>query len=324
MWLLCFQLGSSTRCLSSDLHIVLVSTLRTPALRLAYCTFRILTSLHPNIFICTTSHCWPLLPPPHHKHTLTPPRLRSAWKLQEIDMAPTGISIPPSADADPDRDRERDLGGEGRDGDRERGGGGRRRGGAVDAAAAGVREGMGGQGKSTRLSLSLSFSEHLLAAFPRNNPGNNLHVSGLSQKIDSRDLEEAFGKMGRVHFALPCCLPLPIAVVLQVQKESVMYDPHTHESGGFGFMKAFDFLHTLSFPPPALHRWKPAKKPTQRWSRPTTPSAAARPFVSRRCAYLSSSTSSLVWYVCDSAALANRLSPGVSRFVPISRTSHSH
>ena len=30
------------------------------------------------------------------------------------------------------------------------------------------------------------------------NPGNNLHVSGLSRKVDSRDLEEAFSKVGRV------------------------------------------------------------------------------------------------------------------------------
>jgi hypothetical protein len=30
------------------------------------------------------------------------------------------------------------------------------------------------------------------------NPGNNLHVSGLSGKIDQRDLEAAFSKYGRV------------------------------------------------------------------------------------------------------------------------------
>ncbi|KAF8137880.1 hypothetical protein K438DRAFT_733578 [Mycena galopus ATCC 62051] len=50
------------------------------------------------------------------------------------------------------------------------------------------------------------------------NPGNNLHVSGLSHKIDTRDLEAAFAKIGRV------------------QKASVMYDPHTRESRGFGFV----------------------------------------------------------------------------------------
>jgi transformer-2 protein len=51
-----------------------------------------------------------------------------------------------------------------------------------------------------------------------NNPGNNLHVSGLSHKVDTRDLEAAFTKIGRV------------------KKASVMYDPHTRESRGFGFV----------------------------------------------------------------------------------------
>ena len=51
-----------------------------------------------------------------------------------------------------------------------------------------------------------------------NNPGNNLHVSGLSHKVDSRDLETLFAKHGRV------------------QKASVMYDPHTRDSRGFGFV----------------------------------------------------------------------------------------
>jgi len=50
------------------------------------------------------------------------------------------------------------------------------------------------------------------------NPGNNLHVSGLSHKVDTRDLEAAFAKIGRV------------------KKASVMYDPHTRESRGFGFV----------------------------------------------------------------------------------------
>jgi len=50
------------------------------------------------------------------------------------------------------------------------------------------------------------------------NPGNNLHVSGLGHRIDNRDLEAAFGKFGRV------------------QKAAVMYDPHTRESRGFGFV----------------------------------------------------------------------------------------
>lgn len=30
------------------------------------------------------------------------------------------------------------------------------------------------------------------------NPGNNLHVSGLNIKIDTKDLEAAFAKAGRV------------------------------------------------------------------------------------------------------------------------------
>ncbi|KAH9987703.1 hypothetical protein BJV77DRAFT_1024654 [Russula vinacea] len=47
------------------------------------------------------------------------------------------------------------------------------------------------------------------------NPGNNLHVSGLSSRVDTRDLEAAFAKIGRV------------------KKASVMYDPHTRESRGF-------------------------------------------------------------------------------------------
>ncbi|KAF8736861.1 hypothetical protein AX14_013793 [Amanita brunnescens Koide BX004] len=50
------------------------------------------------------------------------------------------------------------------------------------------------------------------------NPGNNLHVSGLSHKVDTRDLEATFAKVGRV------------------KKASVMYDPHTRESRGFGFV----------------------------------------------------------------------------------------
>jgi len=50
------------------------------------------------------------------------------------------------------------------------------------------------------------------------NPGNNLHVSGLSSRVDNRDLETAFGKYGKV------------------AKAAVMYDPHTRESRGFGFV----------------------------------------------------------------------------------------
>jgi len=34
------------------------------------------------------------------------------------------------------------------------------------------------------------------------NPGNNLHVSGLSSRVDTRDLEAAFAKIGRVSESL--------------------------------------------------------------------------------------------------------------------------
>jgi len=50
------------------------------------------------------------------------------------------------------------------------------------------------------------------------NPGNNLHVSGLSQRVDTRELEALFAKIGRI------------------KKASVMYDPYTRESRGFGFV----------------------------------------------------------------------------------------
>ncbi|KAF9011407.1 hypothetical protein BDQ17DRAFT_1233599 [Cyathus striatus] len=47
--------------------------------------------------------------------------------------------------------------------------------------------------------------------------GNNLHISGLSQKIDTRELEATFAEIGRV------------------KKASVVYDHNTLESRGFGF-----------------------------------------------------------------------------------------
>ncbi|KAF7332547.1 RRM domain-containing protein [Mycena kentingensis (nom. inval.)] len=50
------------------------------------------------------------------------------------------------------------------------------------------------------------------------NPGNNLHVSGIGHRVDSRDLEAAFAKIGRV------------------TKAQVVYDPHTRDSRGFGFV----------------------------------------------------------------------------------------
>ncbi|KAE9408911.1 RNA-binding domain-containing protein [Gymnopus androsaceus JB14] len=51
-----------------------------------------------------------------------------------------------------------------------------------------------------------------------NNPGNNLHVSGLSPKVDDRELEALFVKVGRV------------------TKAQVVYDPHSREPRGFGFV----------------------------------------------------------------------------------------
>ncbi|CAE6406643.1 unnamed protein product [Rhizoctonia solani] len=50
------------------------------------------------------------------------------------------------------------------------------------------------------------------------NPGNNLHVSGLSSRVDNKMLDEAFGKFGKV------------------AKASVVYDPHSRESRGFAFV----------------------------------------------------------------------------------------
>ena len=36
------------------------------------------------------------------------------------------------------------------------------------------------------------------------NPGNNLHVSGLAMRTTDQDLEEIFGKFGKVGVAPPC------------------------------------------------------------------------------------------------------------------------
>ena len=41
-------------------------------------------------------------------------------------------------------------------------------------------------------------SNDLTRGEPGQNPGNNLHVSGLSSRVDTRDLEAAFAKIGRV------------------------------------------------------------------------------------------------------------------------------
>ncbi|KAI1315495.1 hypothetical protein EDD11_000728 [Mortierella claussenii] len=50
------------------------------------------------------------------------------------------------------------------------------------------------------------------------NPGNNLFVNGLSNKTEQADLEDLFGKYGKV------------------EKVQIMHDPHTRESRGFAFV----------------------------------------------------------------------------------------
>ncbi|KAJ1555041.1 hypothetical protein HK096_009960 [Nowakowskiella sp. JEL0078] len=50
------------------------------------------------------------------------------------------------------------------------------------------------------------------------NPGNNLYVSGLSIKTQDGDLKDVFSKYG------------------SISKCNIMYDPHTKESRGFGFV----------------------------------------------------------------------------------------
>ncbi|KAF9374059.1 hypothetical protein CPB97_000151 [Podila verticillata] len=50
------------------------------------------------------------------------------------------------------------------------------------------------------------------------NPGNNLFVNGLATKTENSDLEDLFGKYGKV------------------DKVQIMQDPHTRESRGFAFV----------------------------------------------------------------------------------------
>ncbi|KAL0063020.1 hypothetical protein AAF712_010151 [Marasmius tenuissimus] len=52
----------------------------------------------------------------------------------------------------------------------------------------------------------------------KRNKGTNLHVRGLSRNVDTRLLEETFTRAGRV------------------AKAEVVYDPHTRDSRGFGFV----------------------------------------------------------------------------------------
>lgn len=57
----------------------------------------------------------------------------------------------------------------------------------------------------------------------------------MSHKVDTRDLEAAFSKIGRVRSSCDLVFYLLI-ICIQVKKASVMYDPHTRESRGFGFV----------------------------------------------------------------------------------------
>lgn len=82
---------------------------------------------------------------------------------------------------------------------------------------------------------------HLYQRFSRGaspgglNPGNNLHVSGLSHRVDSRDLENHFAAIGRVRHR-SSHVEIRNRHGEQVQKAQVMRDPHTHDSRGFGFV----------------------------------------------------------------------------------------
>ncbi|KAG1742648.1 uncharacterized protein EDB91DRAFT_1127255 [Suillus paluster] len=124
-----------------------------------------------------------------------------AWQSQ--DIAPSGISIPThesNMNGGPAGREEQNWNGSARSPGRDRGGEPPRR---SSRSRSPVRDdrGRGGDGGGGG-----------------HNPGNNLHVSNLSHRVDTRDLEQAFAKIGRV------------------KKASVMYDPHTRESRGFGFV----------------------------------------------------------------------------------------
>jgi hypothetical protein len=84
----------------------------------------------------------------------------------------------------------------------------------VEIAEASPLEGQAGVGapvlparasEGEYLYLYLRIGHSLLNDLGSHNPGNNLHVSGLSHKVDTRDLEAAFAKIGRVSH--PRCLP---------------------------------------------------------------------------------------------------------------------
>lgn len=70
------------------------------------------------------------------------------------------------------------------------------------------------------------------------NPGNNLHVSSLSHKVTTTDLEAAFAKVGRVRLQVLSNPTFTFSdnAIRKVKKASVMHDPHTRDSRGFGFV----------------------------------------------------------------------------------------
>jgi transformer-2 protein len=61
----------------------------------------------------------------------------------------------------------------------------------------------------------------------------------LSHKVSTNDLEAAFAKVGRVRLLtlFPINrLSFSDVIIPKVKKASVMHDPHTRESRGFGFV----------------------------------------------------------------------------------------
>ncbi|KAH6911074.1 hypothetical protein BKA70DRAFT_1269387 [Coprinopsis sp. MPI-PUGE-AT-0042] len=137
-----------------------------------------------------------------------------AWQSQ--DIAPSGgISIPThDSNGAPAEDQNWNGNGNGRSPPRERE---RERNGDREPPRRSSRSRSPGRGGEERREKCLN--PLLVVLMGGNNPGNNLHVSGLSHKVDSRDLETLFAKSGRV-----------------CSKASVMYDPHTRDSRGFGFV----------------------------------------------------------------------------------------
>src|ERR1700722_2516685 len=55
------------------------------------------------------------------------------------------------------------------------------------------------------------------------NPGNNLHVSSLSHRVDTRDLEAAFAKIGRVSLDLLTLKTLALKQVVPIGQKGICY-----------------------------------------------------------------------------------------------------